>query len=300
MAFKRFFFFHETLDQLKYKQMESSRDPAPQQHPGQALNSSEVFGAQGQGYSQEFHNLRQDAVGSSMYCPSLFFHLYLSLTSPFILSFQGSCLPSWSCLPFLEYRGVPQQGQEATGTAGTCPLPGHRGTGRDGWWSVGAESYGETINVSWKSYLGTLFCFMVFRKCSAMEEQFLWIKDSGPAAECVLWMPTSAVPGAFTSNAHKTEALISTGIVPNGPSCLRGVCVGCVCLILSPWSLHYLSCKEAWPCPDFVPAKRILQCTTVCVCPVELSPRNFARVNVSHLSNKCHKELCKSYCPRKN
>lgn len=33
---------------------------------------------------------------------------------------------------------------------------------------------------------GTLFCFMVFRKCSAMEEQFLWIKDSGPAAECVL------------------------------------------------------------------------------------------------------------------
>lgn len=35
-------------------------------------------------------------------------------------------------------------------------------------------------------------------------------------------MPTSAVPGAFTSHAHKREALISVEIVTNGPSCLEG------------------------------------------------------------------------------
>lgn len=79
-------------------------------------------------------------------------------------------------------------------------------------------------------------------------------------------MPTSAVPGAFTSHAHKTEALISVEIVTNGPSCLEGGMWGPV---LSPWSLHCLRSKEAWPCPDFVPTRGILQRITVCVSPVE-------------------------------
>lgn len=145
------------------------------------------------------------------------------------------------------------QGQEATGSAGTCPLPGHRGTGSDGWWSVGAESYEETAGVSWKSCLGTLFCFMVFRKCSPVEEQLLRIKDSGPAAECELWMPTSAVP--LLQIATKQKQWLAQKL-----SLMGHLALGCVRLVLSPWSLHYLGCKEFWPCPDFVPTKRILQC----------------------------------------
>lgn len=85
------------------------------------------------GYSQEFRSLGQDAVGSSMCCPSLFFHLYLSLTSPFILSFQGSCLPRWSWLPFPEYWGVPflAKSEDRKLQAHLAPVPS-LGTGGQG------------------------------------------------------------------------------------------------------------------------------------------------------------------------
>lgn len=61
-------------------------------------------------------------------------------------------------------------------------------TGSGGWhggWEL-EESDGETVGASGKSLLGTLFWFMVFRKCSAVEELFLWIMDSGPSAQSVL------------------------------------------------------------------------------------------------------------------
>lgn len=132
MAFKRFFFFHETLDQLKYKQMESSRSSSIAA-PRPGLNSSEVFGAQGQGYSQELHNLGQDAVGSSMCCllPLPLPHL------PFHPAFPRLVIPGGAGFLSQNTEVFPQvQGQEATGSAGTCPLPGHRGTGPDGLWEL--------------------------------------------------------------------------------------------------------------------------------------------------------------------
>ena len=98
------------------------------------------------GYSQELCSLGQDAVDSSMCCPSLFLHLFFSPHLPFhpifpslqpgfmfaqveLASFPGI----WRCpSPGL----VP--GQETTDSAGTCPLPGLMGTGSGGWWCMGA------------------------------------------------------------------------------------------------------------------------------------------------------------------
>lgn len=62
------------------------------------------------------------------------------------------------------------------------------------------------------SLSGVLLCFMVFRKCFAVEEQCLQVMGSDPAAERVLEKPSSAVPGVSISNAHTTKARASISI----------------------------------------------------------------------------------------
>lgn len=218
-------------------------------------------------YSQELCSLGQDAVDSSMCCPLLSLHLFFSPHLPFhpispglqpglrfwVAQVELDSFPGiWRC-PSPELL----QGRKLQTQLALVPSLGWWGQGGEagGAWEL-EDSYGETADASDKSLLGTLFCFMVFRKCCAV--RFLWIIDSGPAAVCckAIFCCSWTLYFKCPQDKSKLWGLISTGYGP------------LVTILLSGASFELKGQSTAsgvrlptedCPCLDHVPTRRVHQ-----------------------------------------
>lgn len=121
------------------------------------LTHLKCFVLRERGYSQELCSLGQNF---SMYCPSQSLHLFLLPGLPFqpvFPSLQSGFIVLLLQVELASFPGIWRgpspglvQGQEAAGSAGTCP-PGLLGTGSGGWWCLGAAgSYGKRVGASGK------------------------------------------------------------------------------------------------------------------------------------------------------
>lgn len=145
------------------------------------LTHLKCFVLRERGYSQELCSLGQNF---SMYCPSQSLHLFLLPGLPFqpvFPSLQSGFIVMLAQVELASFPGIWRgpspglvQGQEAAGSAGTCPPAlacWGQGVEAGGAWELQIVMEKELVLQA--SCLGVLLCFMVFRKCFAVEEQFL-------------------------------------------------------------------------------------------------------------------------------